>query len=157
MKGPIHIREMREGDMTAFDAVGLESYRSSEPAILSVGKGWAAECEAAEIVAIGGVIPSHPGSGEAWFIISPDLHEYLAGFRALSFIRLCRGFIVGTFESMNLHRIQAHILAPPATGSFKNAQFVKCMGFVSEGIRRAWGPCGEDMEEFVIFPLKGEI
>jgi|GEM_PF-3883672 len=157
MKGPIHIRDMREGDMVAFDAVGLESYRAAEPVILTVGKGWAVENEASQIVAIGGIIPSHPGSGESWFIIEPSLQEYLSGLRALSFIRSCRDFIISAFVSLDLHRIQAHIIASPATGSYQSARFVRCMGFVSEGIRQAWGPSGEDMEEFVLFPQKEEF
>lgn len=146
MRGPINIRDMRPGDMDSFDSAGIGFFRDYETAIIANGAGWAIESEASEVVAIGGVIPSSEGCGEAWFIIAPKLQSFLSGFRALQFIRLCRQSIVSAFESLGLHRIQAHIIL----GSSRNAQFVRCMGFQSEGVRRAWGPMGEDMEEFAL-------
>jgi hypothetical protein len=114
-------------------------------ALYSTSPGWTVTCEGRFLCAMGIVAP-YPGFGEAWCVAGPEIRGNRA--HTLYFVRTSKRVILGVARDMGLRRLQATVDATWKEGQ----KYVEALGFRPEATLRKYGPAGQDVIMYAMFP-----
>lgn len=87
------------------------------------------------VVAVGGVLPLWKGVGDVWMVGSDLIDQH-----PKALYRLAASMLREATVGLELRRLQCSVdpMFP------EHIRFIERLGFVSEGLMRKFGPCGED-------------
>jgi hypothetical protein len=108
-----------------------EAYAQAGPAFTAVASDWT-------ILGAAGVVTRWPGVGIGWAVLSPALRGDVR--RCVWFTLAARGRLRRLMAEHGYWRVEAEVIATDGAAT----RFAGALGFAVEGLKRRWGPHGED-------------